>query len=281
MKSILACLVLFFAVACAHAVEWSNVDAAHYVGGRKASSGYLQGKVVLVCLWQADDAQSVRDLLPSLEELWTNFKTKPLVILGGPLEGTGTDEAVRRLLGECRVSFPVYSGAALARTQPKYKSLPFLYAVDETGKVVYLGRDDRVATQAIVSALTDLESPRSVKQWRRFLDYELDHLPCRGFLRLREFRKKFPEEVMDYEPKAKELLAIPNLKKVAELVEFAKKAKDPPVFRPEESEKRAKYRELVEGVISSCEVFKGHPDPRVAQEAKNAIADLKWTQATF
>ena len=280
MKSILACLVVF-AAACAQAVEWANVDAAHYLGGRKASAGYLQGKVVLVCLWQADDGQSVRELLTSLEELWTNFKTKPLVILGGPLAGAGADEAVKRQLGECKVSFPVYSGAALARAQPKYKSLPFLYAVDETGKVVYLGRDDRVATQAIVSALTDLESPRNVKQWRRFLDYELAHLPCRGFLRLREFRKKFPEEVMDYEPKAKELLAIPNLKKVAELVEFAKKAKDPPVFRPEESEKRAKYRELVEGVISSCEVFKGHPDPRVAQEAKNAIADLKWTQATF
>ena len=278
MKSVLACLVIFAAV-CASAVEWRNVDAAHYLGGRKASAGYLQGKVVLVCLWQADDVQSVGELLSSLEEVWTNFKTKPLVVLGGPLGGA--DEAVKRQLDAAKISFPVYSGAALSRNQPIYKSLPFLYVVDETGKVVYLGHDDRNATQAVVSALTDLESPKNVKQWRRFLDYELNHLPCRGFLRLREFRKKFPEEVRDYEPKAKELLAIPNLKKVAELVEFAKKAKDPPVFRPEEKEKRAKYCELVEGVISSCEVFKEHPDPRVAQEAKNALADLKWTQATF
>lgn len=278
MKSILACLVIFTAV-CASAVEWRNVDAEHYLGGRKASAGYLQGKVVLVCLWQADDVQPVGELLSSLEEVWTNFKTKPLVVLGGPLGGA--DETVKRQLDAAKISFPVYSGAALARNQPIYKSLPFIYIVDETGKVVYLGHDDRNATQVVVSALTDLESPRSVKQLRRFLDYELDHLPYRGFLRLREFRKKFPEEVRDYEPKAKELLAIPNLKKVAELVEFAKKAKDPPVFRPEEKEKRTKYRELVEGVISSCEVFKSHPDPRVAQEAKNALADLKWTQATF
>ena len=278
MKSILACLVIFAAV-CASAVEWKNVDAAHYLGGRKASAGYLQGKVVLVCLWQAEDAGPVGELLSALEEVWTNFKTKQLVVLGGPLGGA--DEAVKRQLDAAKVSFPVYSGAALARNQPIYKSLPFIYVVDETGKVVYLGRDDRNATQAVVSALTDLESPRSVKQLRRFLDYELDHLPCRGFLRLRDFRKKYPEEVRAYEPKAKELLAIPNLKKVAELVEFAKKAKDPPVFRPEEKEKRAKYRELVEGVISSCEVFKSHPDPRVAQEAKNALADLKWAQATF
>ena len=33
--------------------------------------------------------------------------------------------------------------------------------------------------------------------------------------------------------------------------------------------------------IDKCEGFKAHPDPRVAQEAKNALADLKWTQATF
>ena len=263
------------------AVEWTNVDAGHYLGGRKASAGYLQGKVVLVCLWQPDDGQTVGELLSALEDVWTNFKTKPLVVLGGPLGGGGANVAAKRQLDAAGVSFPVYSGAALARNQPIYKSLPFVYVVDETGKVVYLGQDDRNATQVVVSALTDLESPRSVKQLRRFLDYELDHLPCRGFLRLREFRKKFPAEVGAYEPKAKELLAIPNLKKVAELVEFAKKAKDPPVFRPEEKEKRAKYRELVEGVISSCEVFKSHPDPRVAQEAKNALADLKWTQAAF
>ena len=278
MKLLLACLVVF-AAACVQAVEWANVDAAHYLGGRKASAGYLQGKVVLVCLWKADEAQPVGELLSALEEVWANFKTKPLVVLGGPLGGA--DETVKRQLDAAKVSFPVYSGATLARKPPIYKSLPFIYIVDETGKVIYLGHDDRNATQVIVSALTDLESPRNEKQLRRFLDYELDHLPCRGFLRLRDFRKKYPEEVKAYEPKAKELLAIPNLKKVAELVEFAKKAKDPPVFRPEEKEKRAKYRELVEGVISSCEVFKSHPDARVAQEAKNALADLKWTQATF
>ena len=277
MKSILTCLVVFAAI-CASAVEWKNVDAAHYLGGRKASAGYLQGKVALVFLWQANDEPS-RALLPVVEEIWGNFKTKQLVVLGGHLEGGGADERVRDELSRCKISFPVYRDAGLARGHPKYKALPFIYIVDETGKVVYLGRDDRAATQALVTALTDLESPRSVKQWTRFLDYELDHLPCRGFLRLRDFRKQFPKEVSAYEPKAKELLAIPNLKKVAELVEFARKAKDPPVFGPKDAAKKAKYRELLDEVISKCDVFKGHPDPRVAQEAKNALADLKWARA--
>ena len=42
MKTLLigwAALVAFGA----QAVEWKNVDADHYLGGRKASEGYLQG----------------------------------------------------------------------------------------------------------------------------------------------------------------------------------------------------------------------------------------------
>ena len=264
----------------AQAVEWRNVDAEHYLGGRKASEGYLQGKVVAVCLWRADDEAS-RALLPRLEEIWQSFKTKPLVVLGGHLEEGGSVEQVRKALSGGKVSFPVYRDAGLQKGDPKYKALPFVYVVDETGRVVYMGRDDRTATQAIVTALTDVEAPKTVAQWTRFLDYELAHLPCRGYLRLRDFRKKFPKEVKAYEPQAKELLAIPDLKKVADLVEFAKKAKDPPVFDPKDKAKKAKYEKLVNGVIDQCEGFKAHPDPRVAQEAKNALADLKWTQATF
>ena len=268
------------AASLVQAVEWRNVDAEHYLGGRKASAGYLQGKVVAVCLWRADDEAS-RALLPRLEEVWRSFKTKPLVILGGHLKGGGSADRVREALSGGKVSFPVYRDAGLQKGDPNYKALPFVYIVDETGRVVYTGRDDRTATQALVTALTDMEAPKSVAQWKRFIDYELEHLPCRGYLRLRDFRKKFPKEVKTYEPKAKELAAIPNLKKVADLIEFAKKAKDPPVFGPKDKAKKAMYEKLVKDVIDACEVFKEHPDPRVAQEAKNALADLKWTQATF
>ena len=53
------------------------------------------------------------------------------------------------------------------------------------------------------------------------------------------------------------------------------------MFGPKDKAKKAKYEKLVDDVLSKSDVFKTHPDPRVAQEAKNAIADLKWTQATF
>ena len=268
------------AVSLAQAVEWKNVDAEHYLGGRKASAGYLQGKVVLVDRWGAK-CPPCRALLPRVEEIWQSFKTKPLVVLGGHCKGWGSAEEVKSLIEENKLSYPVYEDAGLASGEPKFDAIPFLYVVDETGKIVYLGRDERNATQAIVMALTDMEAPKDVAQWKRFLDYELEHLPCRGYLRLRDFRKKFPKEAKAYESKAKELAAIPDLKKVADFVEFAKKAKDPPVFGPKDKAKKAKYEKLVKDEIDKCENLKAHPDPRVAQEAKNALADLKWTQATF
>ena len=50
-------LVFVAALVCAAtshaAVRWSNVDADHHLAGRKASEGYLQGKVVLVDRWGA------------------------------------------------------------------------------------------------------------------------------------------------------------------------------------------------------------------------------------
>ena len=264
----------------ASAVEWKNVDAEHYLGGRKASAGYLQGKVVMVVRWGAKCRES-RELLPRIEEVWQSFKQKPFVVVGGHCSDGGSADEAKEQVKEHKLSFSVYADAGLAAGEPPFEKTPYLYVVNEVGKFIYRGRDDRIATQAIVTALTDMEAPRSVKQWRRFLDYELDNLPCRGYLRLKEFHKQYPKDAADYLPKAKKLLEIPNLKKVADLVAFAKKAKDPPVFGPKDRAKREKYQALVADVISKCEVFKEHPDPRVAQEAKNALADLKWTQATF
>ena len=279
MKAFLFGLIAF-AVAGVEAVEWKNVDADHHLGGRKASAGYLQGKVVLVDRWGAR-CPPCRALLPRVEDVWQSFKTKPFVVLGGHCKGWGTADEVAELISEHKLTYSVYEDAGLATGEPKFDAIPFLYVVDETGKVVYLGRDERTATQAIVTALTDMEAPKNVAQWKRFLDYELEYLPCRGYLRLKEFRKKFPQESKEYESKARELLAIKDLKKAADLVEFAKKAKDPPVFGPKDKAKKAKYEKLVNDMVGKGEAFKFHPDPRVAQEAKNALADLKWTQATF
>lgn len=280
MKLSLITGVLLLA-ACAQAGGWRNVDAEHYLGGRKASSGYLQGKVVLVCRWKAADEQAAGELLPVFREVWANFKTKRFAILAAPVgDGGEEDEIVRRQLRKYGISYSVYRNAAF-EGMPKTKSLPYIYVVDGTGKPVYLGKKTHNATQAVVTALTDIESPKNMAQWKRYLDYEIKNEPCHAYLRLKAFRERFPQLAQEYAPAAKELAAIPNLKAMVDFVAFAKKAKDPPIFSPEEGEKKRKYQALVTSVISNGEAMKGHPDARIAREVKNALADLKWTQAEF
>lgn len=264
------------------AVEWRNVDPSHYLAGRKASEGYLRGKVVLVDRWGLG-CPPCRALLPRVEEIWRSFRTKPFVVIGGHCAGWGDADGIKKLADQLGLTYSIYEDAGLAVGEPAFSSIPFLYVVDETGKVVYMGHDERTATQVVVTALTDLESPRSLAQWRRFLDFELDNLPGRAYLRLKEFKKKFPKEAAEYAGRERELMAIPDVKKLAELVEFAKKAKDMRDFGSKMKVQRQKYEKLVRDAISGSKYASllESKDPRVVQEAKNSFADLKWTAAEF
>ena len=278
--------VLAAALACAAslhaAVQWRNVDQGSYLAGRKASEGYLQGKVVLVDRWGLG-CPPCRKLLPRVEEIWKSFRTKPFVVLGGHCSGWGDAEGVRKLAKDLGLTYSIYEDAGLAVGEPPFNAIPFLYVVDETGLVVYRGHDERNATQAIVTALTDLESPKNLDQWRRFLDFELENLPGRALLRLKEFKKKFPNEAREYVAKEKALLAVPDVKKLSELVEFAKKAKDMREFGEKRKAQKAKFEKMVRDVIDGKKYasLMESPDPRVVQEAKNSMADLKWTAAEF
>jgi len=284
MKGILYSLMLgsllLAASGAVGAVEWKNLDAEHHLGGRKASVGYLQGKVVLVCRWSPDDAES-REMLMRMEELWQSFKTKPFVLLAGSCEGREPVEGAKKAVADGALTFPIYAGASLGVGEPKFKRAPFLYVVDETGKVVYLGRNDRTATQVLVSSLTDLEAPKDLKQWQRFLDFELETLPGRAYLRADEFRKKYPAEAKTYYEKFKALTATPDVKSLSELVAFARKAKDMQAFDAKKAVQRQKFEKMIESAISKYGSLVESKDPRVVQEAKNALADLKWTRAAL
>ena len=263
-------------------VAWRNVDQEHYLAGRKASEGYLQGKVVLVDRWGLG-CPPCRKLLPRIEDVWRSFHTKPFVVIGGHCSGWGDAEGVRKLAKDLGLTYSIYEEAGLAVGEPQFGGIPFLYVVDETGRVVYMGHDERNATQAVVSALTDMEAPRNVAQWKRFLDFELENLPGRAFLRLRDFKKKFPKEAGAYAERERALMAVPDVKKLADLVEFAKKAKDMRAFGDKKKTQRQKYEKMVKDAISSAKYasLTESADPRVVQEAKNSIADLKWTAAEF
>ena len=286
MHSMTRAAVLAAALSCAATLQagvgWRGVDKDNYLAGRKASEGYLQGKVVLVDRWGLG-CPPCRRLLPRVEEVWRSFRTKPFVVLGGHCRGWGSAKGVQKLAKELGLTYSIYEDAGLAVGEPQFRGIPFLYVVDETGKVVYQGHDERNATQAVVAALTDMESPRDLAQWRRFLDFELENLPGRAYLRLRDFRAKFPAEAKEYVAKAKELAAVPDLKKLAELVEFAKKAKDMPKFDAKATMQRKKFEKAVKDAINGTKyaALLKSSDPRVVQEAKNSLADLKWTAAEF
>ncbi|MGN0832420.1 MAG: peroxiredoxin family protein [Kiritimatiellia bacterium] len=262
------------------AVEWRNLDAAHALGGRKASAGYLQGKVVLVAHWCAGDPAGWK-LAERLEEVWQSFKNKQFVMLGAPLDCDAAGGSLRLPTAGEGVSFPLYADAGLGAGEPHTGRLPLLYVVDETGRVVYLGHDERNATQAVVTALTDMDAPKSPKQWRRFLDYELENLPARAYNRLADFKRKLPGEAKAYAERERELARIPDVKKVAELVAFAKRAKDAPTFGPRDGQKREKFLALVRSVLRKSASLKETSDARLVREAKNALADLAWTEAAL
>ena len=262
----------------AGAVEWRNLDEPNHLAGRRASEGYLRGKVVLILRWDARDQQSLA-MLPQIEQVWQSFKTKPFVAIGGRCKGRGTIDEITQIAKENGLTYPIYEEAGLAYGEPGFDKPPFIYVVDCTGKMVYRGRDDKAATQAVVTSLTDMAAPRNIGQWRKFLDFELKELPGSAFIRLEEFREKHPKEATAYRDAAAELAKVPQLKGLVELVKYARQAKDMRPFGEKQTGQRERFAKKLDRAIKKFAPLAQSDDPRVAQEAKNAIADLKWTRA--
>jgi len=242
----------------ASAVEWKNLDDDHYVSGRKCSAGYLTGKVVLVC--------KAKPLVQRLEEIWTSFKMKPFVLLGSYSRKPKN------------TSYPVYKDVALEGKTP---DVP-IFVVDGTGRIRYMGADERRATELVVTCLTDMESPKSEEQWRQFLDFEFASLPGRAYLRYQDFKQKFPAGAKDYAAKFGELSKMPDVKKLSDLVRFAKEVKDLRAINPKKAKTvKPKLKEKIELAEKAFAPLKESANPLVVQEAKNALADLAWAKAVL
>jgi len=252
--TVVSCLVAALVVEAG--VGWKNIDAGSHVGGRKASAGYLQGKVVMV--------YKGLDQMPRMEAIWQSFKSKQFVLLGVSGENSAS------------CSFPQYRGAGLAENEPGEQ----IYVVNGIGRVAYRGFDERLATESVVSALTDLASPRTLDQWRSFLEFELENLPAHAYLRFAAFKKKYPAAAADYDDRIKELRAVKNVDKIAKLVAYARQSKDMNGFDPKKRYQQAKFVQSVKAALPKARaLLKDCDDERLAQEAKNAIADLQWTVA--
>jgi len=123
-------------------------DANRYAGLRIGAKD-LEGKVVMVYVWNVDDGQSVA-LLPRIERIWSGYRHKPFVVLGS--HRGGRSAAAEKVVAAANLSFPVYEGARLA-AEPRFSGYPFVYVVNHKGKVVYRGRSDLDATEAAVTAI--------------------------------------------------------------------------------------------------------------------------------
>lgn len=255
-------------------IVWGGVTPENHLGGRPASAGYLQGKVILV---DCRDYSKDQAALERLEDFWQSYKNKQFVVLGS--HRGGDEEAVKKNLEAAGVSYPVYADATFeAKTFEPQNGL--IYVIHQGGKMAIKTKDANRAYEAAVSAMTWGAVPSTLPQYRKLIDYELEVLPGKAYTHIKAMQKAFPNEAQQYYFAAfKKLDESDAVKKVAKLEEIARRVKD---FDPKTKKNGKAVRvskEKVEALIAGAAELKECEDPLVVQEVKNCIADLKWATA--
>lgn len=271
---ILAILMLLTAVGPALGYTWKEVDQTKRLGGRKISAGYLRGRVVLVDARDyADPSQS--EPLHRLQALWTAFKRKPFVLVG-LYSGSADLSVVSNHLARAGITYPVYSELE-AEGLKTVCAEGYVRVFDSTfTRQLYYGANDVTAKGVVASAIMSTLMPTSVSHWEALIDWELKNTPARAYLRIQEFNKMFPQEASAYQEKFAALKEREDVKKTAKLVNFALKT----LNRASDAEKRRPFTQArYNKVKRQFEDLKTQADPLLAQEAKNALADLAYLAA--
>lgn len=281
-------LVLGFVMPAFAAYEWENVGTDDKLGGRMISAGYLRGKVVLLDRRDYGDPAN-KEAIAQLQTLWATYKSKPFILLGSQ-HGTSSRARVEAALKKLGVTFPVYNDAWLQKVDPteneretikamREDDKPSLCVVDSTGqRKLYTGRDPRAAQGVVGSALMSASTPMSPKQYDFLLNYELKMLPGRGYLRLKEYRTRFPQDAAKFDSVWNDFSSRAEVKKLAKLVELSRLVKD-------RDTASAQAQRITPDVLKNAQdkyaSLKQSEDPAVAQEAKNALADMKFAEASL
>ena len=287
-KCFVAITAIVIAAASPAAYEWENIGPSSKIGGRMISAGYLRGKVVLLDRRDyglPENAAAIRQL----QSIWVSYKTKPFVVIGSH-HGESSREKVEENLKTIGVTYPVYDDVRLSKPDATEQELeimqaawgktePSIIVVDSTlRRKLYSGRDERSAQGVIGSALMAISTPPGPKQYQFLLDWEIPNLPGRAFIRLKEYRERFPKEAAKFDAEFERMRSDNEIKRLAKLVELSRLVKD----RDRSSKKSARITpEILEKAIEKYIDLKQSDNPNVAQEAKNAIADIKWSEATL
>ncbi|MCR5413563.1 MAG: hypothetical protein K6F50_02390 [Kiritimatiellae bacterium] len=280
--------------AAACAVEWTNLTPENRIGGRMVSEGYLRGKVVLFDGRDYSKKEHAEDIA-ALQKIWTGYKSKPFIVLGGHSGAPG--EALAKKLDKLGVTYPVYAGAS--PLVPKYAEgadEPTLVPVsgdcirvyDASGRRLYSGDSIHKASGIAGSAIFSARRPAGPQVWKALLDYEIEFLPGQAYLRLKDLmdqkeemaklQAKYPADMRRYSETYAKLKDSEEVRKLAKLVELSRLVRD-----RDKSSKSSKRltKSLLEKEIEKYEPLKKSSNPCIVQEAKNAIADMKFAAASM
>lgn len=130
---------------------WRGVVNENWYSGDKLKARDLKGRTVLVYEWDVNDADSVRMLL-RVEQIWQSFKHKRFMVIAS--HRGGRSDRVKSVPRKKRLTFPCYEGAGSAK-EPKNSTYPFFYVVSADGRIVWRGREERSATEAVVNAISE------------------------------------------------------------------------------------------------------------------------------
>lgn len=282
----IVCVAIAFAQT-AFGLEWRNITPETRIGGRIVSPGYLQGKVVLLdCRDYADSSNA--EALKRLQNVWRAYASKQFVVLGCHT-GRSNRAAAASLMSRLGITYPVYEGAFISGDEDESPPSRLVAVVDATASTfVYSGSDDRKAAGACGDAIFSAKRPSGPNQWKRIIDYEIEHLPGSAYIRmkdlgtdkadLKELAQKYPEDMKRYVRVFAEYKKRNEVKRLAELVAAARLLKD-----RDPSAKNA--RKITKSDIDRLEAkyvsLKSSEDPKVAQEAKNSLYDIKYVKAAL
>ena len=256
--------------------EWRDIRAATRIGGRMVSPGYLVGKIVLLDCRDYGDMKQV-EKLKTLQSIWATYKSKPFVLLGSH-RGAADDEKVKAVMEKAGVTYPVYRNAGLT-TGESSENPAMVYLVNPIKlRIDYRGFDVHKAQGLISSLVISDAAPPGPTYYRTLLRYELEHQPGKAYLRLKSFRESYPREAAKFNDDWLRLSTDEDILDLAKLVEMARLVKDRD--KSTSTSKRITPG-MLEDAIDRYSHFKNHKNPAIAQEAKNALAELKWVAASM
>ena len=136
---------------------WKGLEPENWYCGKKLAESSFDGKIVMVYVFSESSEDSVA-LLPRIENVWSAYKSKPFVVIGS--HRGGKSAKVANLIRKSKVTFPVYEDAGRTKEPGAGGRYPIVYVVDDSGKMIYRGRSDLDATEAVVTAIPDVGKRR-------------------------------------------------------------------------------------------------------------------------